>query len=103
METRCESRGLDLRNEKEGRIALCNEKESPPPFTHVPVPAPLSRGFFLGAPSRPTPAIFFPPSRATFLMTQPSNLSPSATLWLSLKNWGSYPLKLRFLIEPQVR
>jgi hypothetical protein len=29
-------------------------------------------------------------ARAAFLMRQPSNLSPSATLWLSLKNWGAY-------------
>src|SRR5215467_5371256 len=35
------------------------------------------------------------PRGPLFLMTRPSNLSPSAALWLSLKNWGSYPLKLQ--------
>ena len=38
---------IDWRNEKKGRIASCNEKVSRPPLPHIPVPAPLWRGFFV--------------------------------------------------------
>jgi hypothetical protein len=39
--------------------------------------------------------IFFPPSRVDFLIRNHRNLSPSATLSLSVENWGCNHLRLK--------